>query len=83
MEEGYSFTQAKDLMVRSIQLCKQARLTFCNSRQVATKCYIAASCGPFGAYLADGSEYRGCYGVSKGWLPLLFIYLIMYIYIYI
>jgi len=65
LEEGYSFTQAKDLMVRSIQLCKQARLTFCNSRQVATKCYIAASCGPFGAYLADGSEYRGCYGVSK------------------
>ena len=26
---------------------------------------IAASVGPYGAYLADGSEYRGNYGLSK------------------
>ena len=26
---------------------------------------VAASVGPFGAYLADGSEYRGNYGVSR------------------
>ena len=27
---------------------------------------VAASVGPYGAYLADGSEYRGNYGLSKG-----------------
>ena len=27
---------------------------------------VAASIGPYGAYLADGSEYRGNYGLSKG-----------------
>lgn len=26
---------------------------------------VAASVGPYGAYLADGSEYRGNYGISK------------------
>ena len=26
---------------------------------------VCASVGPYGAYLADGSEYRGNYGVSK------------------
>jgi homocysteine S-methyltransferase len=26
---------------------------------------VAASVGPYGAYLADGSEYRGNYGLSK------------------
>ena len=26
---------------------------------------VAASVGPYGAYLADGSEYRGRYGVSR------------------
>jgi homocysteine S-methyltransferase len=26
---------------------------------------VAASVGPYGAYLADGSEYRGIYGLSK------------------
>jgi homocysteine S-methyltransferase len=26
---------------------------------------VAASVGPYGAYLADGSEYKGNYGVSK------------------
>ena len=28
-------------------------------------CYVAASVGPYGAYLADGSEYRGRYGRTK------------------
>ena len=26
---------------------------------------IAASIGPYGAYLADGSEYHGNYGISE------------------
>lgn len=31
-----------------------------------TRPLVAASMGPFGAYLADGSEYRGDYGLSEG-----------------
>ena len=27
---------------------------------------VAASVGPYGAYLADGSEYRGAYGLTEG-----------------
>ena len=27
--------------------------------------FVAASVGPYGAYLADGSEYRGAYGIDK------------------
>ncbi|GJQ13067.1 hypothetical protein GpartN1_g4858.t1 [Galdieria partita] len=65
LEAGYSSAGAKELMVRSLQLCKRARLNFQNLCPSATECYIAASCGPYGAYLADGSEYRGRYGVSK------------------
>ncbi|EME30171.1 homocysteine S-methyltransferase [Galdieria sulphuraria] len=65
LEEGYSLSEAKELMIRSVQLCKRARSTFQNFSPSATDCYVAASCGPYGAYLADGSEYRGCYGVSK------------------
>jgi homocysteine S-methyltransferase len=30
--------------------------------------FVAASVGPYGAVLADGSEYRGRYGVSKAFL---------------
>ena len=30
--------------------------------------FVAASVGPYGAVLADGSEYRGLYGVSKAFL---------------
>jgi homocysteine S-methyltransferase len=30
--------------------------------------YVAASVGPYGAYLADGSEYRGRYGIDKAGL---------------
>jgi len=29
------------------------------------KPFVAASVGPYGAYLADGSEYRGNYGLSE------------------
>lgn len=31
---------------------------------VAGPLYVAASAGPYGAMLADGSEYRGRYGLS-------------------
>ena len=37
-------------------------------REQGRKIFVAASIGPFGATLADGSEYRGNYGVSREFL---------------
>lgn len=88
LEEGYSLTDAKELLIRSVQLCKRARSTFQELSPDIKDCYIAASCGPYGAYLADGSEYRGCYGVSKGKyffnkFCLIPIFTNIYIFIYL
>ncbi|HEX2283218.1 MAG TPA: homocysteine S-methyltransferase, partial [Mycobacterium sp.] len=46
------------LLRRSVELAKQARDEAGGLR------YVAASVGPYGAALADGSEYRGRYGLS-------------------
>ena len=60
-EEGYSSNDAEDIMIKSVELAQEA-IGRCNtSREIL----IAASMGPYGAYLADGSEYRGNYGISK------------------
>jgi homocysteine S-methyltransferase len=46
------------LLARSVELAKQAR------DRVGGRRWVAASIGPYGATLADGSEYRGRYGLS-------------------
>jgi homocysteine S-methyltransferase len=50
------------LLRRSVELAKNARDDAGGGGQVA------ASVGPYGAALADGSEYRGRYGLSVGQL---------------
>ena len=50
------------LLRRSVELAKNARDDVGGAGQVA------ASVGPYGAALADGSEYRGRYGLSVGQL---------------
>jgi homocysteine S-methyltransferase len=35
------------------------------NRDGRSKPFVAASVGPYGAYLADGSEYRGNYGLTE------------------
>eukprot|EP00871_Galdieria_phlegrea_P003574 jgi/Galph1/4217/GphlegSOOS_G2808.1 len=68
MEEGYPMETAKNLLVRSVSLAQEAQSMFyskLSNQQQHQRCWIAASCGPFGAYLADGSEYRGNYGVPR------------------
>jgi homocysteine S-methyltransferase len=47
------------LLRRSVELAKAAR-----DAAGAGGRYVAASVGPYGAALADGSEYRGRYGLS-------------------
>ncbi|EUA58322.1 homocysteine S-methyltransferase [Mycobacterium intracellulare 1956] len=49
------------LLRRSVELAKAAR-----DEAGAAGLLVAASVGPYGAALADGSEYRGRYGLSVG-----------------
>lgn len=65
MDLGETVEQAKKLMLVSVELAEEARDIFLGSTNVNPKIYIAASMGPYGAFLADGSEYRGDYSVSE------------------
>lgn len=64
---GLGAAEAAELMRRSVQLALQARDDFWAEpahREGRERPLVAASVGPYGAYLADGSEYRGDYGLS-------------------
>lgn len=62
---GLSATEADELILLSVQLAERARSEYLedNPGQQQTP-LIAASIGPYGAMLHDGSEYKGDYGVS-------------------
>jgi homocysteine S-methyltransferase len=55
---GLDAERAADLMTRSVTLARRAR----DERRPDG--WVAASIGPYGAYLADGSEYRGDYDLD-------------------
>lgn len=55
---GLDRDAAADLMRRSVRLAVEAR------DESAPGGWVAASVGPYGAVLADGSEYRGDYGLD-------------------
>ena len=57
-ELGLSNDEADDLMRSSVELAKRAR------DELGSDVLIAASLGPYGAILHDGSEYTGDYDVS-------------------
>ena len=61
---GYNRNTARKLILKSVQLAEIAIESAMDSDILDFKPLIAASVGPYGAYLADGSEYRGDYGVS-------------------
>jgi S-methylmethionine-dependent homocysteine/selenocysteine methylase len=54
---------AEGLMRRSVELAARARGQAL-AEGIAEPLFVAASVGPYGAMLADGSEYRGGYGRS-------------------
>ena len=66
---GIGFQDAARLMALSVELAKQARERFWNDPGRGTEGrswpLVAASIGPYGASLADGSEYRGNYAISR------------------
>jgi len=64
MAIGYDKSSANGLILRSVELAEEARNRFLSFNTPASKPLIAASIGPYGAYLADGSEYRGNYVIS-------------------
>ena len=68
MNAGISKVEALSLISLSVSLAEEARDRFLKSDDYdsATRLrpIIAGSIGPYGAMLADGSEYKGDYGVS-------------------
>jgi homocysteine S-methyltransferase len=64
-QRGFSTDKSADLMRLSVRLACEARDAFWNSSPNGrVRPFVAASVGPYGAFLADGSEYRGDYGLS-------------------
>ncbi len=59
---GYTEAEARGLITRSVTLAQEVRDEFAN---IGSRPRVAASVGPYGAFLADGSEYRGNYGVPR------------------
>ena len=64
MAIGYDEASASGLILKSVQLAEEARNRFLLINPLVAKPMIAASIGPYGAFLADGSEYRGDYIIS-------------------
>ncbi|MCM5705153.1 homocysteine S-methyltransferase [Larsenimonas salina] len=67
MARGMSHDAARGLIQRSVALAVEARDAFWAEQVDSTRArpLVAASIGPYGAYLADGSEYRGDYAVGE------------------
>jgi homocysteine S-methyltransferase len=65
---GLNETESIDLIQKSVRLAIEARDEFWSdpaNHAGRPKPFVAASVGPYGAFLADGSEYRGNYGLSE------------------
>ncbi|MFI9246707.1 homocysteine S-methyltransferase [Streptomyces sp. NPDC053086] len=62
-KRGIGRAEAARLLARSVELAREAARQAAD-RGVDRPLWVAASVGPYGAMLADGSEYRGRYGLS-------------------
>jgi homocysteine S-methyltransferase len=60
VQAGISQKEGAQLIRRSVRLAEQAR----GSLETGNDRWIAGSIGPYGAALADGSEYRGDYDLT-------------------
>lgn len=58
-EMGISCYDAENLVSKAVEIAKQAR------NDILPNGFVAGSVGPYGAYLADGSEYTGDYKLSE------------------
>lgn len=67
-EAGLDAREAEGVLRRAVTLAVEARDAYWaepENRSGRLRPIVAASAGPYGAYLADGSEYRGRYGVGR------------------
>lgn len=68
MGKGMSEAEAEALIRRAVALTREARDAFWSeegNRGGRLRPLVAASVGPYGAYLADGSEYTGAYELDE------------------
>ena len=68
LRKGISKEQAVELIKLSVRLAKEARADFIKETKGLEnhpEPLVAASVGPYGAFLADGSEYRGDYAIGE------------------
>jgi homocysteine S-methyltransferase len=67
-KRGLTRQEAVALIQKSVRLAKEARDEFwadTTNRAGRSKPFVAASVGPYGAFLANGEEYAGNYGLSE------------------
>ena len=59
--------EAKDVVKKSVELAQEARDQYITetTKEIGNQLFIAGSVGPYGAFLADGSEYRGDYSIPR------------------
>lgn len=62
---GLNETESISLIKLSVALAKRARDDYRVKNNVTTQLLVAGSVGPYGAYLADGSEYTGNYELPE------------------
>jgi homocysteine S-methyltransferase len=68
---GLTTRQAEEVIRLSVAVAVEARERFWSEPQnrfARLRPLVAASVGPYGAFLHDGSEYRGDYDISRGQL---------------
>ncbi|WOH17740.1 homocysteine S-methyltransferase [Paenarthrobacter sp. GOM3] len=61
---GLSVEESLELVALSVRLADEARQEYLAANPGPRPLLVAGSVGPYGAYLADGSEYRGDYTLS-------------------
>lgn len=64
LECGLDRRSAEELLRTAVRLAVEERNAAASRAGRAARPLVAASIGPFGAHLADGSEYTGCYSAS-------------------
>ncbi len=67
-ENGFTEDEARALIVQSLKLAQEARDAWwekSGKRSGRPYPLVAGDIGPYGAYLADGSEYTGTYDLSE------------------
>ena len=67
LRRGLTTAQAETILIRSVTLAREALEEFLAAGSATERLapLVAASIGPYGAWLADGSEYRGDYGLTE------------------